>query len=104
MTRKPISIEDAQKLNEQERSELMRRIEQDARRNEVEYFGCSQAVLGALQRNLALGDGGAFKAASAFLGFVPAIRLVFPLQLALPVGLLDQVGRPGQTSNQTSLP
>lgn len=76
MSKEPISIQDVRKLSEEERQGLIRRIEQDARHNEIEYFGCSQAVLGALQRNLAIGNGEAFKAASALLGGVAMSREV----------------------------
>jgi C_GCAxxG_C_C family probable redox protein len=76
MPEKPISIQEIRKLSEDAKEKLIGKIEQVARYNEVEYFGCSQVVLDALQRNLNIGDGGAFKAASALLGGVAMTREV----------------------------
>ena len=76
MSKEPISIQEARKVSEEAKEELIRKIEQDARYNEVEYFGCCQVVLDALQRNLNIGNGGAFKAASALLGGVAMTREV----------------------------
>jgi C_GCAxxG_C_C family probable redox protein len=76
MSKEPISIQEARKVSEEAKEELIRKIEQDARSNEVEYFGCCQVVLDALQRNLNIGNGGAFKAASALLGGVAMTREV----------------------------
>ena len=76
MSKEPISIQEARKVSEEAKEELIRKIAQDARSNEVEYFGCCQVVLDALQRNLNIGNGGAFKAASALLGGVAMTREV----------------------------
>ncbi len=76
MSKEPISIQEARKVSEEAKEELIRKIEQDARYNEVEYFGCCQVVLDVLQRNLNIGNGGAFKAASALLGGVAMTREV----------------------------
>ena len=76
MSKEPISIQEARKVGEEAKDGLIRKIEQDARSNEVEYFGCCQVVLDALQRNLNIGNGGAFKAASALLGGVAMTREV----------------------------
>jgi len=51
-------------------SELLEKIEKTAYNYEKVYHGCSQCVLKALQEHLQLGDGEAFKAASAFAGGV----------------------------------
>lgn len=63
-----LSSQKNEEMSDDEKVRLLRRIEQEARDNEVFYWGCSQAVLGALQHHLDLGDGGAFKAASALAG------------------------------------
>jgi len=69
-----ISIEQARKMSDAERKNLLDKIEQNAFDNEVNYFGCSQVVLNALQRHLDIGDGGALKSASALAGGVAAMR------------------------------
>jgi len=51
-------------------SELLEKIEKTAYNYEKVYHGCSQCVLRALQEHLQLGDGEAFKAASALAGGV----------------------------------
>jgi C_GCAxxG_C_C family probable redox protein len=51
-----------------EKEELLRKIEETAYKYEIEYHGCSQCVLKALQTHLNLGNGDAFKAATAFAG------------------------------------
>lgn len=51
-------------------SELLEKIEKTAYNYEKVYHGCSQCVLKALQEHLQLGDGDAFKAASALAGGV----------------------------------
>lgn len=76
MSNEPISVQEARTLSEDVKEELIGKIEGDARYNEVEYFGCSQVVLDALQRSLHIGNGGAFKAASAFAGGVAMTREV----------------------------
>lgn len=48
--------------------ELIEKIERDAHSYEKIYHGCSQCVLKALQEHLQLGNGEAFKAASALAG------------------------------------
>jgi len=76
MPEKPISIKEIRKLSEDAKEKLIAKIEQDARYNEVKYFGCCQVVLDALQRNLDIGNGGAFRAASGLLGGVAMAREV----------------------------
>ena len=76
MSQEPISPQKARKMSEEEKEELIRKIEQDAHDNEIKYFGCSQVVLDALQRHLNIGNGGAFKAASALAGGVATKREV----------------------------
>lgn len=68
MSEKPVSLEEIRGMNQEDKEQLIRTIEQEARDNEIEYWGCSQAVLDALQRHLKLGDGNTFKAATAFVG------------------------------------
>jgi len=57
-------------VDKQFNEELLKRIEETAYEYEKKYHGCSQCVLRALQEHLNLGDGDAFKAASAFAGGV----------------------------------
>ena len=45
-------------MSHDEKDRLLRMIEQEAHDNEVFYWGCSQAVLGALHHHLDLGEGG----------------------------------------------
>ena len=61
-------------INKVQKEQLVRTIEQEAHDSEVMYWGCGQAVLDALQRNLNLGDGEAFKAASAVGGGIGGMR------------------------------
>lgn len=68
------SIEQARKMSNAERKTLLDKIEQNASDYEVTYFGCSQAVLNALETYLDIGDGSALKSASAFAGGVAAMR------------------------------
>ena len=63
MAKIPISVQQAKKLSNEEKEELLRKIEQEAHDNEVEYWGCSQAVLKALERHFNLGNGEVFKVA-----------------------------------------
>ena len=56
------------KLSPQEKEKLLESIEKDASYNEIHYQGCSQAVLGALQKNLGIGGAEAFKASSGLAG------------------------------------
>jgi len=57
-------------LSAEEKDDLVRKIEQDAGRAELEYYGCGRCVLSALQRNLSLGGSEAFKASLPFAGGV----------------------------------
>ena len=93
MPKKPVSIQVARKLSEEAREGLIRKIEQNARYNEVKYFGCCQVVLDALQRNLNIGNGGAFKAASALLGGVAMTREVCGALVAGVMGIGLVYGR-----------
>lgn len=76
MSKQRISLQKANEMSKEEKEQLIRAIEQKAFDNEVVYWGCSQAVLDALQQYLDLGDGEAFKAASAFVGGVAGMREV----------------------------
>jgi len=71
---KAVSIEQARKMSDAARKDLLDRIEQNASDNEVTYLGCSQVVLNALQRYLDIGDGGALKSATALAGGVATMR------------------------------
>ena len=55
-------------MKEGEKEKLFGEIEKTAHDYEVKYGGCAQCVLIALQEHLKLGNGEAFKAASAFAG------------------------------------
>jgi len=74
MSEKPVSLEEIKGMNQEDKERLIRTIEQEARDNEIEYWGCSQAVLDALQRNLKLEDGNTFKASTAFVGGIASNR------------------------------
>ena len=70
VSKKPIPLPKAKEMSEEDKEQLIRTIEQEAYDNEVMYWGCTQAVLAALQSHLDIGNGEAFKAASAFAGGV----------------------------------
>jgi len=55
-------------LSPQEQETLIQKIAAAAHYNELNYFGCSQSVLGALQENLGIGNEGIFKAATSLSG------------------------------------
>ncbi|MFX0197489.1 MAG: C-GCAxxG-C-C family protein [Candidatus Hodarchaeota archaeon] len=74
MCNSPISVEKARELSKDEKERLIKVIEQEAHDNEVLFWGCSQAVLGALQRHFNLGNSETFKAATAFAGGVGRSR------------------------------
>jgi len=76
MPKESMSVQKARELSQEEKEQLFRTIEQYAYDAEVIYWGCSQAVLDALQRHLNLGNGETFKAASAFAGGVARTREV----------------------------
>ena len=63
-----LSLEEARNLRGVEKEEFLRTIEQYAHDVEVKYWGCSQAVLGALLKYLKLGDSKIFKSATGFAG------------------------------------
>ncbi len=71
---KRVSLDEIRGMNQEDREQLLRTIEQEARDNEIAYHGCSQAVLDALQRHLKLGDGDTFKAATAFASGIAGNR------------------------------
>lgn len=71
-----LSIQEAREMGEKDKEEFVRAIEGRAHDSEVLYWGCSQAVLKALQQHFNLGDGEAFKAATAFGGGVARTREV----------------------------
>ena len=70
MSKEQTSIQKAMKMSRDGKQQLLRAIKQAAHDNEALYWGCSQAVLSALQKHLNLGNGEAFKAASALAGGV----------------------------------
>ena len=57
-------------LSAEEKDKLVKKIEQDAAAIEMENYGCARCVLRALQQNLNLGGGEAFKASLAMSGGV----------------------------------
>ena len=61
-------------FNQDERAQLLIQIEEQASNNEKDYWGCSQAVLEALQTNFDIGNVGTFMAASAFAGGIASNR------------------------------
>ena len=65
-----------EKLSLQEKEKLIKNVEQDASYNEIHYYGCSQSVLGALQKNLGIGNVDVFKAATALSGGVSSMGQV----------------------------
>lgn len=66
MSEEGISVQKAREMSREEKEKLIRIIEQEARDNEVVYWGCCRSVLKALQRHLNLGDAEVAKAASPF--------------------------------------
>ena len=74
MTKGRIPLQKAREMSKKEREQLIKTIEESARDNEVKYYGCSQAVLGALQQHLDIGCDDTFKAATAFAGGVGRMR------------------------------
>jgi len=68
MSEERMSLQKIKEMGEGQKEQLLGNIEGEAHDNEVLYWGCSQAVLGALQRHLRLDNGGAFRAASALVG------------------------------------
>jgi len=68
MPEKRVSLDEIRDMNQEDKEQLLKIVEQEACNNEIKYWGCSQAVLDTLQRHLKLGDGDTFKAATAFAG------------------------------------
>jgi len=63
-------IEKIGSMTEEEREELVRKIEQAAHDNEINFYGCSRVTLDALQKHLGLGNEETFKASLPFAGGV----------------------------------
>ena len=57
-------------LSVEEKDRLVRKIEQEAIRNEIDYSGCARCVLSALQQNLGVGGSDTFKASIGLSGGV----------------------------------
>jgi C_GCAxxG_C_C family probable redox protein len=74
MVDKQDSLEEIRGMNHADKERLLKMIEEEACDNEIRYWGCSQAVLDALQRHLKLKGGDTFKAATAFAGGVAGNR------------------------------
>ena len=74
MSAKRFSLEEIRGMNQEDKEQLLRTIEQEACDNEIKYWGCSQAVLDTLQRHFKLGDGDTFKSATAFAGGIAGNR------------------------------
>ena len=74
MSEERISVQKAKEMSGEGKEQLIKRIEQDAHDNEVVYWGCSRAVVDALQRHFNLGNGEVFKAASPLAGGIGGIR------------------------------
>ena len=70
MTEKRLTITEAKLKIAEEQRQWVEKIERSGYDNEMQYWGCSQAVLGALQTHLELGDQDVFAAATGFAGGV----------------------------------
>jgi len=72
------------------REHFLDKIERGARRNEEQYWGCSQAVVDALQRSFGIGDKDVLRSASALAGGVASQREVCGALLGaiMAVGLM----------------
>jgi len=62
------SLAELRKLDPAGRARLLEQVEKTASRNEINYWGCSQAVLDALQKAFGLESRDTFRAATAFAG------------------------------------
>lgn len=70
----PMTVKEAKALSSNEREQFIQTIEQATHDTEVQYWGCSQAVIGQLQKYLRLGNSEVFKAASGFAGGIGRSR------------------------------
>ena len=70
MTEKRLTIIEAKQMAVDKQRQWVEIIERSGYDNEMQYWGCSQAVLGALQKHLDLGDQDVFAAATGFAGGV----------------------------------
>ena len=71
---KPENIADYSRLDPPRKEQLLERIEETARESEIKYWGCSQAVLHAIQTHLGLESSDVFRAASALAGGIAGNR------------------------------
>lgn len=76
MSEEQTTLKRALKMGQEEKQQLIEAIKKEAHNNEVLYWGCSQAVLSALQKHLDLGTGESFKAVTALAGGVAQSREV----------------------------
>ncbi len=90
-------------MGQEEKEQLLNKIEKHAHDREVTYWGCSQAVLDALQRNLGLGNNAAFKAASPFAGGVARMREVCGALVGGVMAIGLAYGRSKFTSGKVAL-
>jgi len=74
MSGKRVSLEEIRQMNQADKEQLVRTVEKLAGDNEIRYWGCSQAVLDALQRSFNIGNNDTFKAATAFAGGIASNR------------------------------
>ena len=74
MAKESFSLDKFKKIDIKKKQQLLVEIEKDAHDKEVEFWGCGQAVLSALQEYLDFGNEQTFKAATALAGGVVGMR------------------------------
>jgi C_GCAxxG_C_C family probable redox protein len=70
MTEKRLTIREACEMGAEGQKQLVEMIARSGYDNELRFWGCSQAVLGAIQQHLDIGDQEVFAAATGFAGGV----------------------------------
>ena len=71
---KKSSLAKLRQLGPEANERLVKEVAESAARNEINYWGCSQAVIAALQDSLKLGNPDVFRAATAFAGGIASNR------------------------------
>ena len=74
MSTEGVSVQQAKAMSKEDQEKLINKIEQRARGIEEKYWGCSRAVLIALQENFNLGNSDVVKAASTMPGGIGRMR------------------------------
>lgn len=93
MPKEGVTLHEAMKMTPAEKQQLITAIRHEAHDNEVLYWGCSQAVLSALQKHLNLGTSESFKAVTALAGGVARSREVCGAVLGAVVAIGLAYGR-----------